>query len=161
METINARRMARIDGEFVVFVIGMRINRWWKFGQWMRVGMAMPKMIKELEEHPELGYLGGETWIGRTFLMVQYWRSSEQLLAFAKDKERTHMPAWKDFYKRVGTNGDVGIWHETYKSRPGDYEAIYVNMPKFGLGKVGELLDPKEYGARQRLDAKERSELAA
>lgn len=161
METINARRMARIEGEFVVFVIGMRINKWWKVGQWMRVGMAMPKMIKELEANPELGYLGGETWIGRTFLMVQYWRSSEQLFAFAKDKERTHMPAWKDFYEYVGTNGDVGIWHETYRSRPGDYEAIYVNMPRFGLGKAGELLDPKEYGARERIAAKQRADIAA
>src|ERR1700761_777660 len=104
METINAGRMARIEGEFVVFVIGMRINRWWKAGQWMRVGRAMPKMIAELEANPDLGYLGGETWWGRTILMIQYWRSSEHLMAFAKDKDRTHMPAWKDFYRLVGTN---------------------------------------------------------
>jgi hypothetical protein len=35
----------------------------------------------------------------------------------------------------------VGIWHETYEIAPGQYENVYVNMPKFGLGKVGELND--------------------
>ena len=33
-------------------------------------------------------------------------------------------------------NGDVGIWHETYRVRPGDYENVYLNMPEFGLGKA-------------------------
>jgi hypothetical protein len=33
-------------------------------------------------------------------------------------------------------NGDVGIWHETYRSHPGDYENVYLNMPAFGLGKA-------------------------
>jgi hypothetical protein len=37
----------------------------------------------------------------------------------------------------VGTDGSVGIWHETYKVAAGDYENIYVNMPLFGLGKAG------------------------
>ena len=46
------------------------------------------------------------------------------------------------------SNGDVGIWHETYKVREGEYECIYNNMPKYGLGKVGELIPAtgrKEY----------------
>ncbi len=39
--------------------------------------------------------------------------------------------------------------------RPGDYENIYVNMPPFGLGKVGELapVHGKREGARDRLTA--------
>ena len=39
--------------------------------------------------------------------------------------------------KSVGTDGSVGIWHETYAVSPGAYENIYVNMPPFGLGKAG------------------------
>jgi hypothetical protein len=39
----------------------------------------------------------------------------------------------------VGTNGSVGIWHETYAVSPGTYENVYVNMPPFGLGKAGNL----------------------
>ncbi len=32
----------------------------------------------------------------------------------------------------------VGIWHETYVVRAGDYECLYGNMPRFGLAKAGE-----------------------
>ncbi|MEO6577136.1 MAG: DUF4188 domain-containing protein, partial [Polyangiaceae bacterium] len=62
-----------------------------------------------------------------------YWRSEAHLLAYAKSRTAKHLPAWRAFNKAVGTNGDVGIWHETYKSRPGDFENVYVNMPSFGL----------------------------
>ena len=136
----NARRTARIEGEFVVFLIGMRVNRWWKLNQLWLMGAAMPRMLRELNAHPELGYLGGESWFGRTTIMVTYWRSSEALMAYAKNRDRAHLPAWRAFNKMVGTNGDIGIWHETYKSRPGDYESVYVNMPAFGLGLAGENL---------------------
>jgi hypothetical protein len=134
---INARRTGRLDGEFVVFLIGMRINRWWKVGQWLRVGLAMPRMLRELTAHPELGFLGAEQWFGRTSIMVSYWRSIDHLLAYAKSRTAAHLPAWRAFNKAVGTNGDVGIWHETYKSRPGDYETVYTNMPPFGLSRAG------------------------
>lgn len=137
---VSARRTGRIEGEFVVFLIGMRVNRWWKVGQWLRVAMAMPPMLRELEARPELGYLGGQAWLGRTTVLVSYWRSIEHLLAYSKNRDAAHMPAWRAFNKTVGTNGDVGIWHETYKSRPGDFESVYVNMPLFGLARAGETL---------------------
>lgn len=154
--TLNRRRTGRIDGEFVVFLIGMRVNRWWKFWQWLRVAMAMPRMLRELEEHPELGFLGAESWFGRTTVMVSYWRSQEHLLAYAKSRSAKHLPAWKAFNEAIGTNGDVGIWHETYQSRPGDYESVYVNMPEFGLAKAGRGVDAEGAYARAagRLAAK-------
>ncbi|MEH2405548.1 monooxygenase family protein [Nostoc sp.] len=33
----------------------------------------------------------------------------------------------------IGADGSVGIWHETYLIEPGRYEAVYGNMPVFGL----------------------------
>lgn len=45
--------------------------------------------------------------------MVQYWRSMDQLLAYAENKDAAHLPAWRDFNQSVGTDGSVGIWHET------------------------------------------------
>jgi len=63
----------------------------------------------------------------------------EQLLAYAKIREAEHLPAWQAFNKAIGTNGSVGIWHETYAISPGRYENVYVNMPPFGLGRVGTL----------------------
>jgi Domain of unknown function (DUF4188) len=138
---VQKRMTAQMEGEFVVFLIGMRVNRWWRFWQWLRVAAAMPRMLKELGQHPELGFLGGEQWFGRTTMMVSYWRSMEQLMDYARNPKAKHLPAWKAFYKMVGTNGDVGIWHETYRVRPGDYEAAYVNMMPFGLGKAGALVE--------------------
>jgi Domain of unknown function (DUF4188) len=133
------RLFASLEGGFVVFLIGMRINALWKVHKWWPVAMAMPRLLKELQDKPELGMLGGEMWGGRTTILVQYWRSAEHLLAYAKDREGKHLPAWQAFNRAVGPSGDVGVWHETYVVTPGRYENIYVNMPPFGLGKVGSL----------------------
>ena len=71
--------------------------------------------------------------------MVSYWKSLDHLLAYAKKADAAHLPAWRAFNKHVGTNGDVGVWHETYRAHPGEYESVYVNMPAFGLGKAAGL----------------------
>jgi Domain of unknown function (DUF4188) len=141
------RLTANLEGDFVVFLIGMRVNKPLKAHKWMRVFAAMPKMIKELQQHPELGLLHAEVWFSRNTVMVQYWRSMEQLLAYALDKDSAHLPAWRDFNTAIGTDGTVGIWHETYAVSPGKYESVYVNMPPFGLGKAGALTAAT--GARQ------------
>ena len=73
--------------------------------------------------------------------LVQYWRSLDQLIAYARDRDQTHYPYWVKFNETIGSNGDIGIWHETYLVRAGEYEAIYNNMPLYGLGKVGRQLD--------------------
>ena len=141
MQTIAKRMTGKMDGDFVVFLIGMRVNRWWLVHKWLRVAMAMPRMLRELYARPELGFLGAESWFGRTTIMVSYWRSMEHLMAYAKSRQSDHLPAWRAFNQSIGTNGDVGIWHETYRVHPGDYENVYVNMMPFGLGKVGELVE--------------------
>jgi hypothetical protein len=135
--TINQRMTVKLEGDFVVFLIGMRINRWWKIHKWFPVVMAMPKMLHELSRKPESGFLGSTGGFGT---IVQYWKSFEQLEAYAKDRNGLHYPAWKAFNQKVKSNGDVGIWHETYKVRAGEYECVYNNMPPHGLGKVGELI---------------------
>lgn len=149
-KTINQRMTVKIEGDFVVFLIGMRINRFWKFHKWLPVASAMPKMIKELSGRPESGFLGFQILGGIPPVIVQYWRSFEHLEAYAKDRDCLHYPAWKAFNMKVKSNGDVGIWHETYKVNTGNYECIYNNMPKYGLGKIGEMVPAtgrKEYAA--------------
>jgi hypothetical protein len=135
------RLCARFEGDFVVFLIGMRINRLWKVHHWLPAVRAMPRMLGELQARPELGLLGAEMWTARTTIMLQYWRSLDQLLAYATDKQAKHLPAWKAFNQTVAASGDIGVWHETYLVSPGRYENIYVNMPAFGLGKVGSLVE--------------------
>lgn len=148
------RMTADIEGDFVVFLIGMRFNKPWKFWQWWAPFTAMPRMLRELHRHPDLGLLGYMQLIGsRGPLLVQYWRSAEHLQAFARNPDFAHRPAWRAFNKAVGGNGDVGIWHETYLVKAGEYETLYVNMPRFGLAKAGEHLPVARKGdtAAQRL----------
>jgi hypothetical protein len=153
---IDKRMTVEIDGSFVVFLIGMRVNKPWKVHKWLPVVMAMPRMIKELEKKPDTGFLG-HSGIGLS--MVQYWRSFEQLEAYARNHDAKHWPAWVDFNKRVGgSRGDVGIWHETYLINPGQYEAIYSGMPPHGLGRFGKLLPAS--GARDRASDRIKTEVA-
>ena len=134
----DERMSASIDGDFVVFLIGMRINKPWKIHRWWPVFSAMPKMIKELEANPDLGMLGHT--MGLRFI-VQYWRSFEHLEAYAQSRNNAHLPAWKAFNQSVGrSRGDVGIWHETYLVQAGAYESVYSGMPRFGLGAAGALV---------------------
>ena len=134
------------DEPFVVFLIGMRVNHWWLAPLWVPIAMAMPRMLAELQADPGSGLLGVESYFGRTTLMVQYWRSVEDLHRYAHAKDKAHVPAWRGFVQRI-TQGAVGVWHETYVVRPGSYECVYVNMPAFGLGKaVGTV--PAEGGLR-------------
>lgn len=147
------RLTATLDGDFAVFLIGMRINRPLRVGAWLPVVRAMRGMLIELHRRPELGFLGAETWFSRTILVVQYWRSVGQLLAYAQDREAQHLPAWRAFNRSIGTDGTVGIWHETYCVAAGQYENVYVNMPPFGLGRVGTLVPARDgrQSARGRL----------
>jgi hypothetical protein len=127
-----------VDGPFVVFLIGMRINRWWKVHKWWPVAMAMPRMLRELSAHPDIGCLGYEQSFG---IIVQYWRSFEHLERYARDRDAVHWPAWVAFNHKVGVaSGDVGIWHETFRVEAGQYETIYTNVPLRGLGKAGRLV---------------------
>lgn len=133
------REFAKMEGDFVVFLVGMRINNYLKIHKWFPVAMAMPKMLKELYSNPASGFLGETSWFGRTTISVQYWKSFEHLEAYAKDKTGKHYPAWRAFNQKARKSKAVGVWHESYKTAKGMYENIYVNMPKFGLGKVAEL----------------------
>jgi hypothetical protein len=134
---VKERMTVDNDDEITVFLIGMRINKPWKFWQWLPVVVAMPRMLSELSQHPELGLLSARTYFGFPNIMVmQYWRSTEALLSYAGDTSARHLPAWRAFNRRIGSNGDVGIWHETFKVPAGSYEAVYNNMPRFGMGQA-------------------------
>ncbi|MEZ4449105.1 MAG: DUF4188 domain-containing protein [Nannocystaceae bacterium] len=128
------------DEGFVVFLIGARVNKWWLVPVALAVGAAMGRMMRELAKRPESGLLSYENYAGRTTLMVQYWRSVEDLQRYAHDRERQHLPAWRRWIQKWGLGGAVGIWHETYVVEPGAYECVYHHMPPFGLGKVGPLV---------------------
>jgi hypothetical protein len=152
----RGRMTAEIGGEFVVFLIGMRVNKPWKLHKWLPVFAAMGPMLRVLSKQKDLGLLGYSLWIGPTGpMLVQYWRSFEQLERFASDSSLPHHPAWRAYNRRVGKDGDVGVWHETYQVGPGQYEALYANMPAFGLAAAGRQVPVAKRGdtAGERLHA--------
>ena len=146
-------------GEVVVFLIGMRVNRWRRVRSWWPVFTAMPRMVKELSGS-DRGLLGAHTyWSGRVFLVVQYWRSAAELGAYARDASLSHAPAWGAFNKDTAAGGDVGIFHETDLVPAAAVESLYGNMPEFGLAAaVGSVARGAKRGrsaAHQALDASE------
>ena len=133
------RYAARMEGPFVVFIIGLRVNRLFAFGRWIPVARAMSPMLRELYADSQLGFLHAETclaWRGVT--MIQYWQTFEHLHAYAHARNAAHLPAWAAFNRSVGDDGTVGIWHETYQVAAGAYECVYGNMPRTGLARAGE-----------------------
>jgi hypothetical protein len=140
MPTHPGRFTADIDGDFVVFLIGMRFNQPWQVRAWWPVATAMPKMLGVLDKHPELGCLGYHHWVGRTTILVQYWRDFDSLNRFASDRDLPHLEPWRRFNRAVRDSNAVGVWHETYRVRAGDYEAVYANMPRFGLAAASSHL---------------------
>ncbi len=135
VEIFPGRYTVENQEDIVVFTIGMRINKWWAIHKWFPVFKAMPPMIRELYMNKDLGCLSMEHFFSlRTTFLLQYWRSEEDLMAYAKGQK--HLKAWNEFNKKVGNNDAVGIYHETFLVKKGNYESLYGNMPKFGLGKV-------------------------
>jgi fumigallin biosynthesis monooxygenase-like protein len=136
-KVVPGRFTAEVKGPFVVFLIGMRVNRLWQFWKWWPVARAMGPMLETLYRHPEKGFLGGELClIWRGTLLVQYWRSFEDLERFARNQDDPHLEPWRRFNRRVGTDGSVGIFHETYLVPADQYEVVYGNMPVFGLARA-------------------------
>jgi Domain of unknown function (DUF4188) len=151
-------------GGLAVFLIGMRVNRWWRIDQWLPTAVSMPKMLKELHsakaaaergegEHP--GFLGHRLLIGgRGPTVVQYWRTVEDIYTYASSADHEHRPAWAAFNARARrTPGVVGIWHETFAVPAGGHESIYVSMPLTGLAAATTAVPVARRGdsARERM----------
>lgn len=134
------RFTALYDQDFVVFLIGMRVNNWLAVRRWLPVARAMGPMLSYLHQHPESGFLGATGPLlspnFREISTVQYWRSVGDLERFARTDPKLHPDAWRNFFQQSYKGGAVGIWHETYLVKAGHYESVYGNMPVSGLAKA-------------------------
>ncbi len=136
------------DGPLVVFLIGMRINRWWRPDLWLPVFAAMPTMLAELSRDPGSGLLGYRLTFGAGGpLVVQYWDSHDKLYAYAGAPQAAHRPAWTAFNRRARRHpGGVGIWHETYLVDRA--QSRYVQMPAAGLAAATRAVPVGRHGER-------------
>lgn len=145
------------DAEIVVFLIGFRANRPWRVASWLPVFAAMPRMLRELSQQRELGLLAYRTLLGeRGATVVQYWRSVDDLHAYAHATDKQHRPAWAAFNRAVRKRpGDVGIWHETYVVHASHAESFYGQMPITGLAAAtgSAPITPRSDSAKKRLRA--------
>jgi hypothetical protein len=151
MAVNEGRWTANIDGDFVVFIIGARVGNPLKSWRAVPLLAAMRRMLADLEKDPSAGLLGFQQ---HGITLVQYWRSFEDLEHYARNPAERHAKVWRNWYRLAQhKNSSVGIWHETFKVRAGEYEAIYQNMKTMGLMKAGtpEPVSGRGDSARGRL----------
>ena len=149
------------DGDLAVFLIGMRLNKPHRVDLWLPAFRAMGRMISELSADQagagQLGFLAARPVMGLTGpTVIQYWRSIDDIYAYANAPEYEHRPAWRDFYRRTReARGAVGIWHESFAVPAGHHESLYVDMPTIGLAAAFGAVPMVHRGrtARERLTA--------
>jgi len=156
-EVIPGRMTHDYDGDLVVFLIGMRINKPWRLDLWLPVFTAMPAMLAELSKDKDSGLLGYRLTFGAGGpLLVQYWNSHEKLYQYASNRDAAHRPAWAAFNRRARkAPGAVGVWHETYVVERA--ESIYAGMPVSGLAAATSSVPVGRRGetAAERLDVRQ------
>ncbi len=152
------------DGPLAVFLIGLRVHKPWKRRIVQQAGTAMPRMIIELEQNKaaaergeaeHLGYLGSRSTVHlMATTMIQYWRSVEDIYAYAGSADHAHRPAWLEFYRLAGADPSaVTIWHETFSLAEHGAESLYSGPKPLGLAALAGTVPVRRRGetARQRM----------
>lgn len=148
-QVIRGRMAAEVEGAFVIYINGFRLNKLRAFPRWLRAGLKIGKMFEELAEDPDSGFLGYQPALQglRGGGSIQYWRSLEDLQRFAHDPNDMHVPAWKWVNENI-RNGEVGFWAEIYLIEDGNYETFYRDMPPKGLGSLTKLVQMADHTRR-------------
>lgn len=157
----TARISTQIAEPYVMLILGIRVNRWPLIWKWLPTMLASLPMVYTLARHRAGGYLGGQVtsfWFG--IGLHQYWRSFDDLERFARSKEYPHLKAWRWYNKAIGAKGSVGLWHEVFLVQPGYQEAMYDNMPLFGLAAASTHVPVAESRKEPRLRLGELRETA-
>lgn len=149
---VTAQLPSRTSGAFgskpaaqslVVFHLGVRFNH--PLGLLSPGAKEMGDFFKAMTDslaakRDEYGMLHFDMWragdraTNNSLMMIAYFRDVDALNKFAHDK--VHRDGW-DWYHRFAKkegNSHIGIFHETFVTRPGDYETIYVDCPPTLLG---------------------------
>ena len=149
------------EGPLAVFLIGLRVHQPWRLGVVGQAARAMPRMIVELEQNKaaaargeaeSLGYLGSRSTVHLTgTTMIQWWRSVDDIYAYAASADHEHRPVWRAFYEVArSAPRAVTIWHETYAVQAGGAESLYAGAKPFGLGAVAGTVPVARRGERAR-----------
>jgi hypothetical protein len=125
------RYSTSIDGPFVVFLIGVRINRLLAIGKWLPVTKAMGPMRKELYANPSPGLLAAySSMYWRGIMVTQYWAAS----TISSSRPNHAMPCTSR-HGRPSTRPSAQTVESASGTKPtrspkGQYECVYANMPR-------------------------------
>ncbi|MFE6285163.1 DUF4188 domain-containing protein [Streptomyces sp. NPDC057877] len=133
LKVITEPRIAAPPEGTVVLLIGLRINKFRMVHRWMPVIGSMIPMLIELRKNKDHGFLYSRAWFNRTVIMVQYWRSMDDLMRYSHRVDGRHRTMWAWFNRAVRDDGAVGIFHEAYIISPDRMHSVYRNMPRFGM----------------------------
>jgi hypothetical protein len=83
---------------------------------------------------------------------LQYWTSFESLDIWSHAP--LHAGWWRAAVDRMRNKGDLGVYHEAFLIKRGEFESIYLDCPPVGLGVFGTLTEPvgPKTTAKQRLN---------
>ena len=116
------------DQNHVLFLIGLEFDSLWRVGDWLPVAKAGSSMFKELDANADVGLIGRDTCLGQTTILIEYWRSLEDLQAYALDDKAGDFPAWRDFQKTTDAADSVRVWHEAYEVKQGEYTELELDL---------------------------------
>jgi hypothetical protein len=92
---------------------------------------------------PHFAVLGQSSWSNADsnstpeFLSISYWRSIEELHAFAQSP--LHREAWAWWNRTLKEHDFIAIYHEVYAVDSQKWESIYINCQPTGLGATSYL----------------------
>lgn len=134
------------------------------------IGGHFDAMLKELlANRTEFGLVNWSNWRGTTrasnncILLIAYFRSAEDLNRFAHSKVHRDGLNWYNNYVRETGHHHFGIFHETFVSRRGEWETIYVDCEptllgggnvQVGGGEGGEKKESEEVWVRPLVSAR-------
>ena len=133
----------------VIFLLGVRINRWRMVRRWLPLLLTVAGAVRELAEDRNSGLLGYRLLLGpgpRQAMIVQYWRGHDDLRRFARGER--HRSAQRRYWWHYGASDGVGVWHELIGSPSGQHHAMYGNMPPTGLGALRDVRSEEWSAAR-------------
>lgn len=133
-EIFEGRFTAKTNQQFVVFLVGMRINKLRSIFKCLPLFRRFVAMVYQLKANKSHGLLGAKRWFAwREIMYIQYWDSLESLEKFAQSKEGAHIQAWREYNLMFAKSAELGIWHEKYLLDAEQVDCVYSNMPRIGL----------------------------
>ncbi|MBP6524284.1 MAG: DUF4188 domain-containing protein [Dermatophilaceae bacterium] len=119
----------------------------------MLVELEKNKAAAARGDEESLGFLAGRSAVnGLGTTTIQWWRSVDDIYAYANAPSMAHRPAWLAFHRAARRDPSaVTIWHETYAVSAA--ESLYAGPAPSGLADVAGAVPVGRRGetARERI----------